>query len=57
MKMIDKTEREIENLGGVYIKDTEWSYNDHYGGYIKHRIYLLNNEEVISSLNWEFQGV
>lgn len=57
MKQLKMSNLEIEKMGGVFVKYSEWKYNDHYNGYIKHRIYLLNGEEVISYNSWEFKGV
>ncbi|WP_187100476.1 hypothetical protein [Fusobacterium necrophorum] len=57
MKLVKLSNKEIEKLGGTYVKDTGWEYNDHYNGYLKHRVYLLDGEEVISFNTWEFKGV
>ncbi|CAL7907137.1 hypothetical protein [Fusobacterium necrophorum] len=57
MKLVKLSNEEIEKLGGTYVKDTGWEYNDHYNGYLKHRVYLLNGEEVISYNTWEYKGV
>ncbi|CAL7867634.1 hypothetical protein MVQ26_04940 [Fusobacterium necrophorum] len=57
MKQVKMSNLEIEKMGGVFVKYSEWEYNNHYGGYIRHKVYLLNEEEVISHNTWEFKGV
>lgn len=57
MKQVKMSNEEIEKLGGIYVKDTGWEYGDHYNRYLKHRVYLLDGEEVISFNTWEFKGV
>lgn len=56
-KMVKMTNNEIEKMGGVFARYSEWEYSNHYGGYIRYKIYILNNEEVFSYNTWEYKGV
>ena len=55
MKILDLTNEEIIEKGGVFLKELE-EFNSHYDGYIRNKVFELNGEEVISSLTWEFLG-
>lgn len=52
MKPLNKTNKEIEAMGGVFLKG--WSeYSQMFGKYITSYIYLLNDEEVYSIIDWD----
>ncbi len=55
MIMINMTNTEIKAAGGVYI-GTETYFDNHYGGWMTHEVFLLNGEEVISNSDWDFQN-
>ena len=52
MKPLNKTNKQIEEMGGVFLKG--WSeYSQMFGKYITSYIYLLNGEEVYSIIDWD----
>lgn len=53
--LVGLSNQEIEKQGGVYL-GTDIYFNDHYDGYIEHKIYLLNGNQVASNVDWEFLG-
>ncbi|CAL7893612.1 RSAM-modified peptide [Fusobacterium necrophorum subsp. funduliforme] len=57
MKLVKLSNKEIEQQGGVFMRYSNWEFSNHYGGFIRHKVYLLNGEEVFSFKNWEFKGV
>ena len=55
MKGLDKTNSEIENLGGTLI-ETQTEFDNHYGGWITYNIYLLDGQKIYSLTDWDFQN-
>ena len=52
MKPLNKTNKQIEKMGGIFLKG--WSeYSQMFGKYITSYIYLLNGEEVYSIVDWD----
>lgn len=53
--LVELTNKEIEQQGGTYL-GTDTYFNDHYDGYIEHKVYLLNGKQVASHIDWDFLG-
>lgn len=53
--LVELSNQEIEQQDGIYL-GTNTYFNDHYDGYIEHKVYLLNGKQVASSVDWDFLG-
>lgn len=53
--LVELSNQEIEQQDGIYL-GTNTYFNDHYDGYIEHKIYLLKGKQVASSVDWDFLG-